>query len=141
MTFLKESLIPGLLAGIIWGMLSMVVNSVTGVMMFEGGFVHNLASFAVGGAVFGIVCGGFLPVAGRFIPFKGLFPKAVIVSAFLWLILRAGGIMLSSMEPDRYHVLTPESIQGFGLSLLLGALIGIFGGAHGKRAGGYSTSP
>ncbi|MBI5588642.1 MAG: hypothetical protein HY889_09805 [Deltaproteobacteria bacterium] len=126
MSFLKECVLKGALAGVVWGWIAMVLNSFTGIFVFEGGFTHDLVTFSVAGAVFGVVVSGFLFVGGRFVPFKKTLPRAVFVSVFIWLVLRAGGVLLSSMEPSRYHVLTPETLQGLFLAVALGTLLGIF---------------
>ncbi|MFQ5736686.1 MAG: hypothetical protein ACE5GY_07470 [Thermodesulfobacteriota bacterium] len=121
----KESMVAGVIAGVVWGWLSMAANSVTGIFPFESSFAHNFMAFTFGGAVFGVVAGGFLNVAGRFLPFRSVLARAVVVSATLWVVLRLGGAMLSSMEPMRYHMVTPQVIQGFTLALILGTLLGI----------------
>ncbi len=121
----NDSIITGALTGIIWGLVAMAANSVTGIFPFEASFAHNIIAFTFGGVVFGVVCAGFLNAAGRVLPFKGVLPKAVLVCAGLWVVLRLGGVMLSTMEPQRYHVVTPQTIQGFTLALILGTLLGI----------------
>lgn len=120
---LKSGILSGALAGIIWGWASMLANSFTGVTVFEGSFAHNIVSFTFAGGVFGIVAGGLLSVIGSFLPFKGVWQKAIAISAGLWLVLRLAGEMLSKMEPDRFHLVTPESIQGLLLAVLLGIIL------------------
>jgi len=121
---LKQAVLAGVTAGIIWGWVSMAVNSLTGIFPFESTFAHNLVSFTFGGAIFGIVAGALMAVAGPVLPLRRAIPKAVLICGSLWVILRLGGAMLSVMEPHRYHVLTPETLQGFALALVLGALLG-----------------
>lgn len=133
-TPLKDGVMTGLLAGIFWGWVSMALNSLTGVVPFEGSFTHNLVSFTVGGAVFGVVTAGFLATAGRFLPFKPVFAKAAFASAVLWIILRIGGDLLSHMEPERYHLITPETVQGFALSIVLGFILALFWKKEGRAA-------
>ncbi len=120
---LKESLFAGAIAGALWGWLCYLANYLSNVFPFEGSFAHNIMAFTFGGVVFGVVTSGILFVAGRFLPF-GLIYKAIFVSASVWVVLRLGGDMLSMMEPDRYHLVTPESMQGFLLALALGAILG-----------------
>lgn len=126
MSFFKDCVVRGTLGGVLWGWLAMVMNSFTGVFEFEGSFTHDLVTFSLAGAVFGFVVSGFLYMAGRYVPFKKALPKAVFVSVLVWLMLRAGGAVLSSMEPSRYHVLTPETLQGLLLSAVLGLILGFF---------------
>lgn len=116
---------PGVVAGIIWGWVCMLVNAFTGVFPFEGSFAHNAVTFASAGAVFGLVIYGLLTIAGSRLPFRNSFAKAVFISTALWLALRGAGMMLSAMEPGRYHLLNPEFIQGVLLSVLLGAIMGL----------------
>lgn len=126
MSFLKDCVLKGVLAGVIWGLLATVVNSFTGILEFEGSFTHDLFTFSMAGAIFGVVVSGFISVADRFVPFKRALPKAVFVSVLIWLVLRAGGTMLSSMEPSRYHVVTPETLQGLFLAAVLGVILWAF---------------
>lgn len=127
MSFFKDCVVKGVAAGVVWGWLAMIFNSFTGIFAFEGSLTHDLVTFSIAGAVFGFVVSGFLYIAGRHIPFKKTLPKAVFVSVLVWLLLRAGGAALSSMDPSRYHVLTPETLQGLVLAAVLGAILGIFG--------------
>lgn len=123
-----RSIFTGAIAGVVWGWIAMAINSATGIFPFEGSFAHDLVTFSIGGAVFGVVVSGFLKTAGEYMPFKGAFAKAVFTSTLLWLLLRVGGAALSSMEPSRYHVLTPQTLQGLGLAVVFGALLGMFWG-------------
>ncbi len=131
---ITERFVKCIAAGVVWGLVAMGINNLTGVFAFESTLTHNLVSFIFGGVIFSIVSGGILFFAGRLLPFKGYLPKALMVTTFLWLVLRGGGVLLSQMEPHRYHVLTPESIQGFGLAILLGLFIGLFWG-QGRLSG------
>ena len=122
---LKESLIAGAIAGVLWGWLCYLANYMSGIFPFEGSFAHNMLSFTFGGVVFGIVTSGILAVAGRFLPFRRLLYRAVFVSASVWIVLILAGDMLSMMEPGRYHLVTPQTVQGFLLALALGAILGM----------------
>ncbi|HEY4707319.1 MAG TPA: hypothetical protein VII64_07650, partial [Thermodesulfobacteriota bacterium] len=102
-----------------------LANYMSGIFPFEGSFAHNMLSFTFGGVVFGIVTSGILAVAGRFLPFRRLLYRAVFVSASVWIVLILAGDMLSMMEPGRYHLVTPETMQGFLLALALGAILGM----------------
>ena len=122
---MKESLIAGAIAGVLWGWLCYLANYMSGIFPFEGSFAHNMLSFTFGGVVFGIVTSGILAVAGRFLPFRRLLYRAVFVSASVWIVLILAGDMLSMMEPGRYHLVTPQTVQGFLLALALGAILGM----------------
>jgi len=122
---LKQAITAGVIAGIIWGWVAMAANSVTGIFPFESTFAHNIVSFTFGGAVFGVVAGGLMAAAGHILPLKRTLPRALFVCASLWVLLRLGGTVLSSMDPHRYHVFTPEIAQGFALALVLGTLLGL----------------
>ncbi|MBI5888912.1 MAG: hypothetical protein HZB82_09435 [Deltaproteobacteria bacterium] len=111
--------------GVIWGWMAMFVNSVSGAFMFEGSFPHNLVTFAVAGAVFGAVAGGLLCAVEARLPFKSLALKAVMVTTAVWVVLRLGGAMLSKMEPARYNIVTPQTVQGFFLAVILGIILGL----------------
>ncbi len=111
--------------GVIWGWIAMAVNSLSGAFMFEGSFMHNAIIFAVSGAVFGAVAGGFLCVLEDRLPFKSLMLKAVMVSTALWIVLRVGGAVHSKIEPSHYHSVTPQTVQGFFLAVALGIILGI----------------
>lgn len=121
----KRYMIISGLAGALWGVFSFGVNALTGIFRFEHGLAYNLIVFAVAGSVFGMVSGGFLMAAKGFLPFNRPFPKAVMVSTGLWLVLRLSGALLSGMESERYHVVTVETLQGLMLSLTLGSFIGL----------------
>lgn len=122
---LKEHLKSGVIAGVVWGWLAYLTNAVTGVFPFEGSFAQDIVSFSFGGAVFGVATGASLALLGGLIPFKSVVARAVIASAFIWIVLRFAGDILSMMEPERYHILTVETVQGLALSVALGAILGI----------------
>ena len=130
----KRGIMLGAVAGIIWGWLAMAVNAVSGAFAFENSLMHNLISFAIGGAVFGIVVNGFLGLLQRLLPFKSILLNAVLLSVVFWLMLRIGGAMLSSVEPDRYHIITAQSIQGFVLAIIMGFILGTLWKINRKEA-------
>lgn len=125
MTSLKDSLKAGAIAGVLWGWLCYLANFISGVFPFEGSFAQNFITFSFGGAVFGVVTGGLLAVVGRFLPFRKTVFRAVFISAALWVVLRLAGDFLSMMEPERYNLVKPETVQGFFLALALGAILGL----------------
>lgn len=122
---MKGFISTGLLAGILWGWFSMAANSATGAFPFEGTFVSNWAVFTLAGGLFGLAVAGAMRLAARVLPFKGVIANAVLVSVAFWLALKVGGALLSSMDPDRFHVVTPQTVQGLLLSVVLGALVGL----------------
>ena len=130
----KRGIMLGAVAGIIWGWVAMAVNAVSGAFAFENSLMHNLISFAIGGAVFGIVVNGFLGLLQRLLPFKSILLNAVLLSIVFWLMLRIGGAMLSSVEPDRYHIITAQSIQGFVLAIIMGFILGTLWKINRKEA-------
>lgn len=135
---LKESLFAGAIAGVLWGWLCYLANYLSGIFPFEGSFAHNMLAFTFGGVVFGIVASGLLYVAGRYLPFRQILYRAVCVSVSLWIVLRLTGDFLSIMEPERYHLVTPETVQGFLLALALGAILGTVLKRGEARAAGHA---
>lgn len=126
---IRRGINSGVAAGIVWGWFCMGVNAVSGVFPFEGTLTHNIVTFSVAGAVFGVVVSALTLTVGRLLPFRGQVARAVFISAAIWIVLRAGGMVLSAMEPERYHLLTPEFFQG----LLLAAVLGLFLGVVSRR--------
>lgn len=119
-----KGIILGAIAGIVWGWIAMAVNAMSGAFPFENSVVQNLSNFAVGGAIFGIIVSGFLNLLQEWLPFKSVMLKAVLLSTILWLILRIGGAVLASVNPDRYHPDIPQTVQGFILAIMMGGLLG-----------------
>ncbi len=126
MGFGIRNIIVSILLGVVWGWAAMTLNSFSYAFRFEAGFLHNLITFSIGGAVFGVVVGGLLWLFGRHIPFKGRIPKAVAVSVSVWVLLMIGGFVLAGIRPTRYHIVAYQTIQGFFLSAVLGVFFGIF---------------
>lgn len=120
----KDGLAADLAAGVLWGWLSLFVNALTGVFTPEAGFIYDLGSFGLAGVINAFVAGGLLSLFMAHLPGRSVMLKAVTVSVIVWLVLRAGAMMLSHIDPERYHVATWESLQGFALAVLLGVLIG-----------------
>lgn len=121
----KGGIMLGAAAGVILGWFALAVNAVSGVFVFENGFANNLISFSVGGAIFGIVVSGLLSLLKERLPFRNIFLKAVFVATVLWATLEIGAIALSSIEPDRYHFVTVQSLQGLFLAVVMGGLLGL----------------
>lgn len=121
----KRGIGAGAVAGIVWGWLAIAANAVTGAFPFENSILYNLASASIGGAIFGIVVGGFFALTYDVIPFKGVFRKAVFLSTAIWLLLRTTGFFLSTIDPDRFHAVMIQTLQGFVLAILMGCVLGM----------------
>lgn len=121
----KNRITADLVAGVAWGWLSLFINAITGIFPAEAGFINALGSFGLAGAINAFVVGGLLTLFIARLPGRSVMLKAVMVSVVVWLALRAGAMMLSHIDPERYHVATWESLQGLALSVLLGALISL----------------
>lgn len=118
-------LAPGVLAGVVWGWIAMALNSLTGAFPYEASLASNLASFSFAGAIFGVMASGFLFAFGRFMPFKGVLPKAVITSGGLWVFLWGFSMILAFLDSGRYHFAASQAMQGLALSLLMGAILSL----------------
>ena len=130
----KKGIMFGAIAGIVWGWIALAVNAVSGAFPFENTLLHLLISFAVGGAIFGIVVSGFLSLLKERLPFKNIFLKAVLISSVLWIMLKAGGTLLSLIEEERNHPVTAQSFQGFILAIIMGCILGLLWKIKGKEA-------
>ena len=108
----KDGIIVGAAGGVLWGLVSMAVNSATGAFAPEAGLVHDAVSFTLGGGLFGVVAGAFIGAGARFIPFGEHLREVGIHLDPHLAAARAGGAMLSAIEPERYHVLTPRPSRG-----------------------------
>lgn len=119
----KKGIGSGAIAGIIWGWIAMGAGAMSGASPFENGLFHNIVIFTIGGAIFGIVAGSFMTLTYDILPFRGSLPKAVLISISLWLILRTGGLLLSSIDANRYHPVMSQNVQGLVLSIILGVCL------------------
>ena len=122
---LKMGIVAGAVSGGIWGALTILINLVTNLFPLEDSILYNMLIAAIGGAVFGVVVGALFSVTRRYVPLKGIVPKAAFVSTAVWLVLRTGGYFLSQVNPVRYHQVMSYTIQGFFLSMLMGCILGI----------------
>ena len=120
----KWGIFYGFAAGVLWGWVTIAVNTISGAFLFEQGPVNTLLTFSVGGAFFGVVTGGFLMLTRDRIPFKGIIPKAILISTGLWFALRLAGFIMSTVAPDRYHPDSIQTIQGIGMAVVLGGILG-----------------
>ncbi|MEE8574247.1 MAG: hypothetical protein V3T30_02445 [Thermodesulfobacteriota bacterium] len=125
---LKKGIWMGLASGIVWGLSSMGINALTGAVHFESTVFHNLSSFTIGGAIFGIVVGAFFAVTKKVIPLKSILLKAVLLSVGIWVIIRVGALVF------RHHANPTEALQGFMLAILMGLFLGILWKRDAARA-------
>lgn len=123
-----EGIMKGSMAGIICGWFAMALNWMTGALLIENSLTFNLITFAVGGAIFGIVVGGFMTIAKDRLPFNGSLPKAVLLSTGLWLILQAGGQLMAITNPVRFQVDWQQTLQGLLIAVMLGVVLGFLWG-------------
>lgn len=114
----------GFIAGIIWGLISVIINLASGIFTFENNITHNILTFSVGGGILGVIIGGIMIITCKLLPFKNIIIKAVLVSSSLWSALYIGSLLLSFLNPDRYHPDMPQALQGLLLSVLLGSIFG-----------------
>lgn len=110
--------------GMLWGWTALGVNALTGAFTLESSLIHNLITFAIGGAIFSVVAGGVLSLLSEWLPLKNVYLKAVFVSAIVWGILMAGGVILSLRNPERYEIVKSQSAQGLVLACIMGCLLG-----------------
>ena len=130
----KRSIILGVIAGVTWGWIAIVINTISGAFPFEATLLQRLVIFAAGGAIFGIVVNGFLSLLHPLLPFKRTYSKAVFLSVCLWLILRLGGAVLSMVDGERYHQVNSQTIQGLVLAVMMGGLLGLLSKINKKEA-------
>lgn len=124
----------GLLSGAIGGVVALLVNALTGVFPLESTLMHNLAAFMIGGALFGVIAGGFMAILGNVLPVGNLIVKAALVSAVLWLVVRAGGVVLTLINHHRFHIDASQSIQGFCIAIIMGLIMGLLWKKNQKEA-------
>ncbi len=120
----KRGIGSGVVAGIVWGLLAMIIHAFTGISPVEQSIHYNIFSFTTGGVIFGIVSGGILSLIHDRLPFKTSFGKAVLLTSLIWLILHVGGFLLSLINSWRYHYSSREAVQGLILFVLLGGILG-----------------
>ena len=130
---LKNGIFVGSLSGIVWGLVAIFVNHITGVFPFEEHILREMMTFSFGGAIFGMVIGGFLSLIGKRLPFKSSFLNAISVSTAIWLVLRIGGVLLSYSNPERFHPDRDQTIQGFVMAIVLGLILATFWNIVKKR--------
>ncbi len=123
---LAKGLTLGGLSGVLSGWLILFINMLTGVFVLEMSFGENLLTFGIGGGLFGLVCGGLMAVVHEKLPIKSFPVKAVVIFGFVWVLFRLAGIVLSGLEPHRFHGDIGQSLQGFAFAIILGGMFGLF---------------
>jgi len=122
----KDSIYAGVMGGILWGWMILLLNNLTHAFHTEQGIFYNIFIFPAGGALLGALVAIMTELFYELIPFPGLTYKIVFVSVAIWTLLRIGGSILSLIKPERYHQSMPATIQGFVFAILMGLLIGFF---------------
>ena len=121
----KRGIGSGVVAGIVWGWLAMIIHAVTKISPVEHSILYNMFPFTIGGVIFGILSGGLLALIHDSLPFKTSFGKAVMLTSLIWLMLHVGGFLLSLIDSGRYHYSSREAVQGLMLAVLLGGILGV----------------
>ena len=116
----------GVLSGMIWGIVVLVISSFTQLFAFDFSIFNNIPVFITGGAGFGLLLGIFLEVSKDKLPFRGIIPNSVTLSVSIWILFFGGGLLLHLLTPNRYHLEGHQPLQGFFLSIFLGLILGIF---------------
>lgn len=114
----------GMVSGVLCGWAGIAMNQISGAFPFEMNAMLLLVTFAVGGAVFGVVVGGLMTITNDLFLTDKPVLKAVVFSVGFWLTLRIGAIMLTVQDPHRFHPVVEQSVQGLALALLLGVVLG-----------------
>lgn len=121
----KRRIASGVVAGIVWGWLAMIIHAITGISPVEHSILYNMFPFTIGGGIFGAFSGGILALIHDRLPFKSSFGKAVLLTIWIWLILHIGGFLLSLIDSGRYHYSSRQAVQGLMLFVLLGGILGV----------------
>ena len=53
----KKGMTVGMVSGVIWGIIALAVNYVTGIGPIERSILIEIARFSIGGAIFGMLMG------------------------------------------------------------------------------------
>jgi hypothetical protein len=114
----------GVVSGALCGWAGIVVNQITGAFPIEMNAMLLIVTFAIGGAVSGVVVAGLMAVTNDlFLTDRPIF-KAVVFSVGFWFALRIGAVMLTVQDPTRFHPVMEQSVQGLLMALLLGVVLG-----------------
>src|SRR3990172_11903580 len=136
----KRGIGSGVVAGIVWGWLAMIIHAVTGISPVEHGILYNIFPFTIGGVIFGILSGGLLALIHDSLPFKNSYGKAVMLTSLIWLMLHVGGFLLSLIDIGRYHYSSREAVHGLMLAVLLGGILGVVWSKANLRKEGFKGS-
>lgn len=136
----KRGIGSGVVAGIVWGWLAMVIYAVTGISPAEHSILYNMFPFTIGGVVFGILSGGILALIHDRLPFKTSFGKAVLLTIWIWLMLHVVGFLLSMIDSGRYHYSSRDAVNGLMLFVLLGSILGAVWSKSNLTKGGFKGS-
>ena len=136
----KRGIGSGVVAGIVWGWLAMVIHAVTRISPGEHSILYNMFPFTIGGVIFGIFSGGILALIHDSLPFKTSFVKEVLLTTWIWLILHVGGFLLSLIDSGRYHYSSREAVHGLMLAVLLGGILGVVWSKANLRKEGFKGS-
>ena len=122
---LRRGVSLGILSGMIWGMVVLLISSTTGVFEFDFGLPANIPIFLAGGGGCGLVLGVFMEVMKDILPLRTITARAVSLSVGIWVVLFSGGVLLHLVNPDRYHLELYQNLQGFALSFVLGLVFAV----------------
>jgi hypothetical protein len=125
-TNLLRGISVGMLSGMIWGVVVLVISSFTQLFVFDFSVLNGIFVFIVGGTGFGLLLGAFLEVLKGKLPFQGIIAKSITLSVVIWLLFFAGGLLFHILKPNRYHLEGSQHLQGFFLSIILGLIFGVF---------------
>lgn len=123
----------GLGAGIIWGLVALAINAITGIFPFEQGSTHNILTFTFGGVIFGLVSSAILKLTEGYLPSRSIEVKSVIITTSIWLVLSIIGIIISAMP---HQAFSPRTIQGLVLAIIMGLILGVSLDIYSKKKRG-----
>src|SRR3989304_5863992 len=66
----KRGIGSGVVAGIVWGWLAMIIHAVTKISPVEHSILYNMFPFTIGGVIIGILSGGLLALIHDRLPFR-----------------------------------------------------------------------
>ncbi|MDP6625736.1 MAG: hypothetical protein QGG87_04690, partial [Nitrospinota bacterium] len=64
----KKGMTVGMVSGVIWGIIALAVNYVTGIGPIERSILIEIATFSIGGAIFGMLMGILLTLSYNRLP-------------------------------------------------------------------------
>ena len=120
----KRGIGSGVVAGIVWGWLAMIIHAGISISTAEHSILYNMFPFTIGGGIFGAFSGGILSLIHDRLPFKTSFGKAVLLTIWIWLMLHVCGFLFSMIDNSRFHYSSREALHGLMLFVLLGGILG-----------------